>query len=409
MENGQEKPNDNSNGDIVDEGKNIEPTTNNSTKEITEEPTENLAEQLKQPLEEASEELLEKIRDQIEYYFGDLNMQKDKFLISQSKLNDGWIPMTVMLNFKQLAALSKNSDVILKALESSDLIEISEDKKSIRRSPKYPLPEYDEEYKKAQEARTVYVKGFPLTGMTMDKLKEFIKPYKPFEGIIMRKYLDNKDKVLKFKGSIYVLFKTVDDAKAFMEIESIKYEDTELIRKWSADYSIEKKAEKGEQRKKKDKLKNKVTRDEEETDQTSEEANSYKLPKGSVIYFSGVPNTCTRENIKACLDQYDADIAYIDFQRGLTEGWVRLQGENAAKPLIEKTNGGKLLIGDTEVTCKILDGEEENKYLTKVAEEIAASKNKFKSKRGGKKGRKGQGAKKRSGSPINTVPAKKTG
>lgn len=82
-------------------------------------------------------------------------------------------------------------------------------------------------------------------------------------------------------------------------------------------------------------------RDEEE-DQTSEEANNYKLPKGSVIYFSGVPNTCTRENIKACLDKYDADIAYIDFQRGLTEGWVRLQGENAAKPLLEKTDGGKV-------------------------------------------------------------------
>lgn len=82
-------------------------------------------------------------------------------------------------------------------------------------------------------------------------------------------------------------------------------------------------------------------REKEEADHTSEEAKS-SLPKGSVIYFSGVPNTCTRENIKACMDKYDADIAYIDFQRGLTEGWVRLQGENAAKLLLEKTDGGKV-------------------------------------------------------------------
>jgi len=66
------------------------------------------------------------------------------------------------------------------------------------------------------------------------------------------------------------------------------------------------------------------------------------LPKGSIIYFSGVSKTCTREDVKECLDKFDADIAYIDFQRGHTEGWVRLQGENAAKPLLEKTNEGKV-------------------------------------------------------------------
>lgn len=107
-------------------------------------------------------------------------------------MDDGWIPMTIMLNFKQLAALSKNIDVILKALESSDLIEISEDKKQIRRSPKHPLPEYNVEYRKAQQARTVYIKGFPLTGMTIDKLKEVFKPYKPFETIVVSIFIWDK-------------------------------------------------------------------------------------------------------------------------------------------------------------------------------------------------------------------------
>lgn len=121
-------------------------------------------------------------------------MQRDKFLIEQTKLDEGWIPMTVMLNFKMLAALSKNVDVILKALETSDLMEISEDKKKIRRSPKHPLPEYNEGYRKAQEARTVYVKGFPLTETTIDKLKAFFEPYKPFETIVVSifVYIQNK-------------------------------------------------------------------------------------------------------------------------------------------------------------------------------------------------------------------------
>lgn len=47
----------------------------------------------------------------------------------------------------------------------------------------------------------------------------------------MRKYLD-KEKKFQFKGSIFVQFKTLDGAKAFMARESVKYGDTELIRKW---------------------------------------------------------------------------------------------------------------------------------------------------------------------------------
>jgi len=46
-------------------------------------------------------------------------------------------------------------------------------------------------------------------------------------------------------------------------------------------------------------------------------------------------------------------------------------------------------IHDNEVTCRVLEGEEEEKYLAKVLEEMSASKNKFnKSKRGAKKGKK---------------------
>lgn len=49
----------------------------------------------------------------------------------------------------------------------------------------------------------------------------------------MRKYKDTKDNTYKFKGSIYVQFETLDAANAFMALESVKYKDTELLRKWS--------------------------------------------------------------------------------------------------------------------------------------------------------------------------------
>ena len=97
-------------------------------------------------------------------------MQRDRFLIEQTKLDEGWVPMTVMLNFKILASLTKDIELILKSLEVSELIEISEDRKKIRRRLDKPLPVYDDEYRKAQEARTIYLKGFPKDS-TMEKLK----------------------------------------------------------------------------------------------------------------------------------------------------------------------------------------------------------------------------------------------
>ncbi|EFN83074.1 La protein-like protein [Harpegnathos saltator] len=361
---------------------------------------------------EISAEISQKIKEQVEYYFGNVNMQKDKFLIEQTKLDDGWIPMTIMLNFKQLTNLSKSVDVILKALEDSDLMDISEDRKKIRRSPKHPLPEYNEEYRKAQEAKTVYVKGFPQTNMNIEKLKTFFAPYKPFETIVMRKYQD-KEKNLKFKGSIFVQFQTLDVAKAFMTVESVKYNDVELIRKWAADYAVEKAQEKEERRRKKTDNKSKKGSAEqedkdEETDSTPA-VTEIKLPRGSVIYFSGVSKTCIREDVKERLEELNAEVAYIDFQRGNTEGWIRLQGENAAKPVLEKMDDNKVTINNSEVTCRILEGEEEEKYLIKVTEEMTAAKNKHnKGKRSGKKGRNARGGKKRGNSPVrDAAPAKK--
>ncbi|KAG7197396.1 hypothetical protein KM043_018500 [Ampulex compressa] len=402
MENGQEETKPESKTDATaNEVKDEKPASETEDKPVKETP------------QESSTELLEKIKNQIEFYFGDVNMQRDKFLIEQTKLDEGWVPMTVMLNFKMLAAMSTDVDVILKALESSDLMEVSEDRKKIRRSPKHPLPVYNEEYRKAQEAKTAYVKGFPLTEMTIDKLKTFFTSFEPFENIVMRKYLD-KEKKMQFKGSIFVQFKTLDDAKAFMARESVKYADTELIRKWSADYTVEKAKEKEERRQKRSEGKNKKNDNDKEEAESDEEDNEKDsgLPKGSIIHFTGVSETCTREDLKERLGELDALVAFVDFKKGDSEGWVRLQGENAAKAILDKMEDGKVMINETEVTCRILEGEEEEKYLAKAKGEMANTRQKYtKSRRGGRKGRGSQraGKKRRNSGTHDAVPTKKIG
>lgn len=48
----------------------------------------------------------------------------------------------------------------------------------------------------------------------------------------MRHYRDKTNKTMVFKGSVFVVFRTEELAKAFMELESVKFNETEVIKKW---------------------------------------------------------------------------------------------------------------------------------------------------------------------------------
>lgn len=70
---------------------------------------------------------------QVEYYFGDFNLPQDKFLQEKIKEKDGWVDIDTMLNFKRLAKISNDPQVILDALKgSSKLMEVNVENKEIR-------------------------------------------------------------------------------------------------------------------------------------------------------------------------------------------------------------------------------------------------------------------------------------
>ena len=105
-----------------------------------------------------------KICHQIEYYFGDFNLPWDKFLKEQIKLDEGWVPLEIMIKFNRLNRWTTDFNVIVEALSKSkaELMEISEDKTKIRRSPTKPLPEVTDEYKNDVKNRSVYIVSGPL-------------------------------------------------------------------------------------------------------------------------------------------------------------------------------------------------------------------------------------------------------
>ncbi|KAB0797356.1 hypothetical protein PPYR_08350 [Photinus pyralis] len=318
-------------------------------------------------------ELEEKIIKQIEYYFGDYNLPKDKFLQEQIAKDEGWVELSVLLTFVRLAKLSNDPEVIVAALKKSEsnLVVVSEDGKKVRRNPEKAAPEFTEERKKEITARSAYAKGFPPDEPLDDIIKYLSDNHGSIESCTKRGYVDRATNERKHKNSCFVVFTNLEDCKKFVEAEEVKYKDVELIRKYQSAYIDEKKEEYA-QRKNVKKGKQK------------EEEIKVLFPKGTVFHFTVEAEDCvlTREEIKLKVTESSGNApAYIDYNKGEKEGHVRMEKENGAVEFCGKLKDNTMEIAEVKLKIKLLEGEDEDNYIKKAAEFMQ------KRKQTGKRGR----------------------
>jgi len=346
----------------------------------------------------SNEQLEAKIVRQVEHYFGDYNLPRDKFLKETIQSDDGWVPMEVMLKFQRLASLSTDSKVILSSLKKggSGLMEVDDDHQKIRRCPTLPLPEWNDARRQELMDNTVYVKGFEKTETTLDDLLEFFGKFPNVLNVSKRLYEDRKDPERKkhFKGSVFVVFKDRVSAQNFMDMKSVKSPDgkEELIRKWQKDYLDEKdkefedkkkqrREEKQSHKKAKEFAKGGEAKEHAADDDSTE---NVELPLGSVLQLEGFKENgdTKREDIKEKLIedfQMEAtSIAFVYYNKGETSAKLRFQNENAAKDLVgvmkEKLGDKKFTVKNTEIEFKVLEGEEESDFLQQCKKDIAERK-----------------------------------
>jgi len=346
--------------------------------------------------------LNKKIIRQVEYYFGDFNLPRDKFLCEETKKDSGWVTLETMLNFKRLAELSKDPKVIVAALKESKmkLLEVSEDDLKIRRDPTIPLPENTEESKKALEARTAYAKGFDKENTTLDELLDHFHSTNPETvSIQMRNYADKKGKektTWHFKGSIFITFKTKEAAEAFVDSKD-KYKEADLLRMFQKDY-FEMKNKENQDKRKGNKRFEKDSKEVKSEVKAEDDEEEFKLPTGASLKITGLGGEVSREDIKEVLNEKfnvniskdEGDIAFITYEKGEAEATVRFKVENFAKPIAEKWNASddKIVIKEMTAVCSILEGEDESKFLADSIQDMKNRRN---------KNRKGHGHKRRGG------------
>uniref|UniRef100_A0A8D0BWD2 Small RNA binding exonuclease protection factor La n=1 Tax=Salvator merianae TaxID=96440 RepID=A0A8D0BWD2_SALMN len=332
-------------------------------------------------------DLERKVCQQIEYYFGDHNLPRDKFLQEKIKLDDGWVTLETIIKFNRLNRLTKDFDVIVGALKKSktELMEVSEDKTKIRRSPNKPLPEVTEQYKNAIKSRSVYIKGFPLDA-TLDDIKEWIDCKGKVENIQMRRTLQKS-----FKGSIFAVFDSAESAKQFVETPNQKYNDTELIVLFKDDYLTKKNDEK-KRNKLEAKAKAKQEKEEKQKQAEDAEMKSLEEKQGCLLKFFGdlEDQTC-REDLHAVFSDH-GEIKWIDFVRGAKEGIILFK--SSATEALEKAkaaNNGNLQLREKDVTWEVLEGDVAREALKKIMEGQQELLNKKKGKGRKSKGKGGKG------------------
>merc|ERR1719510_1530698 len=120
------------------------------------------------PFSEPDDELCESIVQQVEFYFSDANITKDKFLLKHVKRNkEGFVSLKLISSFKRVKHLTKDWRQVAVAIErKSKKLEVNDLKTKVRRLD--ALPEYDE----TTPSRTVVALNLPIERPTIEAVAE---------------------------------------------------------------------------------------------------------------------------------------------------------------------------------------------------------------------------------------------
>lgn len=189
------------------------------------------------------------ILKQVEFYFSDQNLPKDKFLFGLTKENDGWVPISTIAVFGRMRRFSPIEAIVEALKKSEELLEVSEDNELVRR--KIPL-ETNEETKEGSDkpqskgaqafARSIYAKGFgEETATSQYDIEKFFEAFAPVKQVRLRRTDDKK-----FKESVFVEFSTLEDAQKFLAQDpKPEYNGNPLVTMSKAAYVEMKSAEHG--------------------------------------------------------------------------------------------------------------------------------------------------------------------
>ncbi|KAM8969918.1 la-related protein 7-like isoform 2-T2 [Sarcophilus harrisii] len=133
----------------------METETGNQDKSMEEENIEQKKEGEKKKRSRVKQ-VLSDIAKQVDFWFGDANLHKDRFLREQiEKSRDGYVDISLLVSFNKMKKLTTDGKLIARALKSSSVVELDLEGTRVRR--RQPLGEKPKDV----DDRTVYVELLP--------------------------------------------------------------------------------------------------------------------------------------------------------------------------------------------------------------------------------------------------------
>ncbi|XP_014783177.1 la-related protein 7 [Octopus bimaculoides] len=163
---------------------------------------ESVKSQEKKPAKKRVKALCVKIKEQMEFYFSNSNLHKDRFFKKQiDKDKDGYIDLSLFLTFNRIKSLTEDLAVMRKALSTSSMLQLSENQNSVRRVTPYTEP-------KDVDERTVYVELLPANA-DHDWLKKVFSSCGMVTYVSLPRYKSTGD----LKQFAFVEFETIKGAQ----------------------------------------------------------------------------------------------------------------------------------------------------------------------------------------------------
>ncbi|KAL5960822.1 Histone-lysine N-methyltransferase E z [Taenia solium] len=294
------------------------------------------------------------------------------------------MPFDILLKFKRLKQLSTDIGVIKNALMKSDLVEVGEN--GVRRVPSNPAPETLSQALAIHGDRALYVKGFPTT-LSLDEIISWLESIAGETYDVFCKRFPNKS------------FKEKEAADKFMTSpDCAEFNGNPLLRKWYKDYL-------------EDKIKAREARIEEKNkknDRKKAEVIS-RMTAGALIELAGLPLRASKtaeSKSEKRVDETEEKIAekssgevknesegktdtslnssiplaWIDVDPLGNKAIVRFKEPNSAAPALEKLTkafeGGKIVYNESQITARLIEGDEEIDIWRKILNTMKSRKRK---------------------------------
>jgi len=316
------------------------------------------------------------------------------------------VPISVLLTFNRLKALTTDVSVIVDAMKHSEVVDISDDGLKLKRNAELPLTD-------DSMLKTLYVKGFPTDDpeVTIESVTAQFNAYGKVNLVHLRKIKLNK----AFKGSCFIEYdkeSSVHDAITAAHdgtAVTIGFKDTKFVCvmpyvEWRKRHDVKLmkrfhvKSNAGTSSNSYTDVKlgkrdaSEITKEKSsETTVVVEATPKVEFTSGLILHITNIPTDANLFEIKDYLKNI-AEIKFVDYETGSSEAYVRTADVNASKKLQEHLEAGTSSLraeetGGQALRFDVLSGAEEQAYWEKIASNAKPS-----SSRGGGRGGRGRGS-----------------